>query len=202
VATATAVEQEFPHGGQGQHGRPNMVSIGTVVWLSSELMFFAALFAIYFTLRSVATVWPPEDVHLNIPLTLPNALLLIASSFVCQAGVFAAERGDVHKLRRYFTITLIMGTIFVLVQLYEYVELILEGMTISAHAYGSGFYLLTGFHALHVTGGLVAFLYILGRTYAGRYTPEKATSAIVVSYYWHFVDVVWVGLYATIYLIQ
>ncbi|MGE5763538.1 MAG: cytochrome c oxidase subunit 3 [Mycobacterium leprae] len=179
-----------------------MVSIGTVVWLSSELMFFAALFAIYFTLRSVATAWPPEDVHLNIALTLPNAILLIASSFVCQVGVFAAERGDVHKLRRWFTATLIMGTIFVMVQLYEYFELIREGVTISTHSYGSAFYLLTGFHGLHVTGGLVAFVLILARTYAGRFTPEKATSAIVVSYYWHFVDVVWIALYTTVYLIQ
>ncbi len=75
-------------------------------------------------------------------------------------------------------------------------------MTIASSAYGSVFYITTGFHALHVTGGLVAFLLLIARTHMGRFTPEKATSAIVVSYYWHFVDVVWIGLFATIFLIK
>jgi len=77
-----------------------------------------------------------------------------------------------------------------------------EGITLSSGSYGSVFYLTTGFHGMHVIGGLVAFVVVLLRSTVGRYSPEKATSAIVVSYYWHFVDVVWVGLYATIYLIK
>jgi cytochrome c oxidase subunit III len=183
--------------------RPNMVSVGTIVWLSSELMFFAALFAMYFTIRSVSDVWPPEDVHLNVPFTAVNATILVLSSVTCQIGVFAAERGDVRRLRRWFVVTLVMGTVFVAGQVYEYVELVHDGMTISAHPYGSVFYLLTGFHGLHVTGGLIAFLLVLGRTLTmRRFTHGQATSAIVVSYYWHFVDVVWVGLYLTIYIIQ
>jgi cytochrome c oxidase subunit III len=85
----------------------------------------------------------------------------------------------------------------------EYATLIKEGITIPSSGYGSMFYLTTGFHALHVTGGLVAFLFVLGRTFlARRFTHEQAVSAIVVSYYWHFVDVVWIGLFATIYLIK
>jgi cytochrome c oxidase subunit 3 len=105
-------------------------------------------------------------------------------------------------MRRWFMLTLIMGTVFVLGQLNEYRELIHEGNTIASSPYGSVFYLTTGFHGLHVTGGLVAFVIVLMRSTVGRYTPEKATSAIVVSYYWHFVDVVWIALYATIYIIQ
>ena len=78
-----------------------------------------------------------------------------------------------------------------------------ENLTLSSSVYGSAFYLTTGFHGLHVTGGLIAFLFILGRTYAARkFGHDQATSAIVVSYYWHFVDVVWIGLFATIYLIK
>ena len=88
-------------------------------------------------------------------------------------------------------------------QLIEYRELIHHGTTLASDAYGSVFYLTTGFHGMHVTGGLIAFLLVLGRTYAAkRWTHEQATSAIVVSYYWHFVDVVWIGLFATIYLIR
>jgi len=183
--------------------RPNIVSVGTIVWLSSELMFFAALFAIYFTLRSVTDVWPPADVPLNLPFSALNTTVLVLSSVTCQLGVFAAERGDVVRLRRWFVITFLMGAFFIGGQVYEYTELIREGTTLSAHPYGSAFYLTTGFHGLHVTGGLVAFLLVLGRTYAARrFTHQQATSAIVVSYYWHFVDVVWIGLFATIYLIQ
>jgi cytochrome c oxidase subunit 3 len=106
-------------------------------------------------------------------------------------------------LREWFVLTFIMGAIFIGGQAFEYAELVAEGVTIPSSAYGSIFYLATGFHGLHVTGGLVAFLFVLLRTYlARRFTHEQAVSAIVVSYYWHFVDVVWVGLFATIYLIQ
>ena len=84
-----------------------------------------------------------------------------------------------------------MGAIFIGGQVTEYAELVHKGLTLSSSAYGSGFYLTTGFHGLHVTGGLIAFLFVLGRTYAAkRFTHEQATSAVVVSYYWHFVDVV------------
>ncbi len=125
------------------------------------------------------------------------------SSVTCQFGVFAAENGNVYGLRRWFTITFVMGLAFVLGQGYEYIELVHDGTTISSSTYGSVFYLTTGFHGLHVTGGLIAFLLVLGRTYMARkFTHEQAVSAIVVSYYWHFVDVVWIGLFATIYLIQ
>jgi len=180
-----------------------MVSVGTIIWLGSELMFFAALFAIYFTLRSVTDPWPPDDVHFNMPFAVTNTLVLVASSITCQAGVFAAERGEVAKLRTWFVITFVMGSFFVAGQVYEYASLVAEGMTITTHPYGSAFYVATGFHGLHVTGGLLAFLLVLGRTYlAPRFTHNQAVSAIVVSYYWHFVDVVWIALFGAIYLLQ
>jgi cytochrome c oxidase subunit 3 len=117
--------------------------------------------------------------------------------------VFAAENGNVYGLRRWFTITFVMGLVFVLGQANEYRILVTEhATTISSSTYGSVFYLTTGFHALHVIGGLVAFVFLLIRSTMGRFTPAQATAAIVVSYYWHFVDVVWVGLFATIYLIR
>ncbi|ANW20560.1 aa3-type cytochrome oxidase subunit III [Streptomyces clavuligerus] len=202
VATATTVETGHAH---PSVNRPNLVSVGTIIWLSSELMFFAALFAMYFTLRSVtgAEYWSSRADLLNFPFSMTNTTILVLSSLTCQLGVFAAERGDVKKLRTWFIITFVMGAIFVGGQVYEYTELVQHGVTLSSDPYGSVFYLTTGFHGLHVTGGLIAFLLVLGRTYAARrFTHEQATSAIVVSYYWHFVDVVWIGLFATIYLIK
>jgi cytochrome c oxidase subunit III len=185
--------------------RPNLVSVGTVVWLSSELMFFAGLFAIYFTVRAQhppGELWPPEPTHLNFPYALVVSIILVASSFTCQFGVFAAERGDVFGLRRWYLLTLVMGTVFVLGQAYEYYELVHSGTTIASSAYGTVFYLTTGFHGLHVIGGLVAFVFLLIRTKLSKFTPQQATAAIVVSYYWHFVDVVWIGLFAVIYIIR
>ncbi|MEV4976334.1 aa3-type cytochrome oxidase subunit III [Streptomyces scopuliridis] len=203
VATATTVETGHAH---PSVNRPNLTSVGTIIWLSSELMFFAALFAMYFTLRSVmgAEYWKEMAHALNIPFSATNTTILVLSSLTCQLGVFAAERGDVKKLRTWFVVTFVMGAIFIGGQVFEYTELVkVEGISLSSDPYGSVFYLTTGFHGLHVTGGLIAFLFVLGRTYAAkRFTHEQATAAIVVSYYWHFVDVVWIGLFATIYLIK
>jgi cytochrome c oxidase subunit III len=185
--------------------RPNLVSIGTIIWLSSELMFFAGLFAIYFTARAQnppTETWPPHPTELNVPYALVVTIILVASSFTCQFGVFAAERGDVFGLRRWYLLTLVMGAAFVLGQANEYRGLIEEGTTLSSSAYGTVFYMATGFHALHVTGGLFAFVFLLIRTKLSKFTPAQATAAIVVSYYWHFVDVVWVGLFAVIYFIR
>ena len=114
-------------------------------------------------------------------------------------SLLQVNRWGMHE---WTTLTFLMGAAFIGGQVYEYAELIGHGVAINSHPYGSVFYLTTGFHGLHVIGGLVAFVFVLLRSMVGRYTPEKATSAIVVSYYWHFVDVVWVGLFATIYLIK
>ena len=198
--------------------RPSLVSVGTIVWLSSELMFFAALFAMYFTVRSVdkglGQAWPP--VKLDIPLATTNTLVLLASSVTCQMGVFAIERGQIRRtasifkpmrwgLREWYVLTFLMGLYFDCGQGYEYLfDLIRkQHLTLSSSNYGSVFYLATGFHGLHVAGGLVAFLFLLGRTFAAKkVTHEQQVSAIVVSYYWHFVDVVWIGLFFTIYIIH
>jgi cytochrome c oxidase subunit III len=183
--------------------RPNLVSIGTIVWLASELMFFAGLFAMYFTVRAAHPGdWPMEPTELNVPYALVVTIFLVTSSVTCQIGVFKAEAGDVFGLRRWFLGTFVLGLIFVLGQANEYRNLVGEGTTLSATGYGSVFYITTGFHGLHVIGGLIAFIFVLARSTMGRYTPAQATAAIVVSYYWHFVDVVWIGLFATIYLIQ
>jgi cytochrome c oxidase subunit III len=212
VATASTIPASRLH---GHHDRPSMVSVGTIIWLSSELMFFAALFASYFTIRSVSPeLWALNTEKLNVPFAAVNTTILVLSSLTCQLGVFAAERGQVGRsgsvfkvsgwgLREWFVLTYIMGAVFIAGQATEYASLIKEDVTIPASGYGTMFYLTTGFHGLHVTGGLIAFLFVLGRTFvAKRFTHEQAVSAIVVSYYWHFVDVVWIGLFATIYLIK
>jgi cytochrome c oxidase subunit 3 len=212
VATATTIPASRLH---GHHDRPSMVAVGTIIWLSSELMFFAALFASYFTIRAVSPeLWAEQTQLLDVPFAAVNTTILVLSSLTCQLGVFAAEQGRPGRtgslanirgwgLREWFILTYIMGAIFIAGQAVEYATLAQEDMTLSSDAYGSMFFLTTGFHGIHVTGGLIAFLFVLGRTFvAKRFTHEQAVSAIVVSYYWHFVDVVWIALFATIYLVQ
>ncbi len=191
------------------------MAIGTVVWLASELMFFAGLFAMYFTLRaSRPDIWEDNVHKLNVTFALINTIILVLSSVACQMGVFAAEQlkprrtGSLLNIKawgmaEWFVLTFIMGAIFVAGQAYEYATLVSEGVTIASSAYGSAFYITTGFHALHVTAGLVAFLLIIGRAYvAKRFGHYEATSAIVVSYYWHFVDVVWIALFFVVYFVK
>ncbi len=191
--------------------RPSVVAVGTIVWLGSEVMFFAGLFAIYFTLRSTSPgLWAFETSKLDVLYAGINTTILLLSSFACQFGVWAAERGQVRATSwrnwgvvEWFFLTYAMGAVFVIGQVYEYANLVSEHISISSNQYGSAFYITTGFHALHVTGGLVAFLLVIGRFFSvNKFTHRETTSAIVVSYYWHFVDVVWIGLFLVIYVLK
>ncbi|GGL06507.1 putative cytochrome c oxidase subunit 3 [Salinibacterium xinjiangense] len=195
--------------------RPNVVAVGTIVWLGSEVMFFAGLFAIYFTLKSTSPgLWAEETAKLNVTYAAINTIVLVLSSFTCQAGVFAAERLQARRtgtlgqfwkwgMVEWFYLTYAMGATFVAGQVYEYAMLVSEHVTLQSDSYGSAFYITTGFHGLHVTGGLIAFLLVIGRAFAVKnFGHKEATSAIVVSYYWHFVDVVWIGLFMVIYILK
>src|SRR3954464_15927178 len=159
VATAsTTIPASRLH---GHHDRPSMVSVGTIIWLSSELMFFAALFASYFTIRSVSPVlWAQNTEHLNVTFAAVNTTILVLSSATCQLGVFAAERGQVGRsgsdvrvkgwgLRGAFGLSHTMGAVFIAGQATEYAALVHECITLSSSAYGSMFCLTTGLHGLH-----------------------------------------------------
>ncbi|MDO5698859.1 MAG: heme-copper oxidase subunit III [Dermatophilus congolensis] len=192
-----------------------MAAVGTIVWLSSELMFFAGMFAIYFSIRAVRPdLWAEETAKLNVPFAAANTMVLVISSIWCQLGVFKAEQGigsrqgsiwQIGKwgMREWYVLTYIFGGVFVAGQVFEYAELWAHGIALNSNAYASAFYLTTGFHAIHVIGGLIAFLLIIGRSMtAKQFTHRQATGAIVTSYYWHFVDVVWIALFAAIYLLR
>ena len=176
-------------------------------------MFFAALFAMYFSLRTASPeLWAAETAKLNVPFALTNTLILVASSFTAQFGVFAAERMQPRAtglspfkwgMVEWFLVSYVLGAIFVSGQVWEYATLISENVALDSNSYASSFYLTTGFHALHVTGGLIAMLLVVARTFASRkFGHAEATSSFVVSYYWHFVDVVWIGVFLIIYVLK
>ncbi len=201
-------------------GRPDTVAVGTMVWLASELMFFSALFAAYFWIRNATneqavngvTLWSENTQHLDVVFASINTSILVLSSVTCQLGANAAERGRVTGswlnplkwgLREAFVVTFVLGSMFIAGQLWEYFTIFGEGFQISTNVYWSAFFLATGFHGLHVLGGLVAFLFLLARSYMSvTHTHEQIVTAHVVSYYWHFVDVVWVVLFGVIYILR
>ena len=177
---------------------PSTLGVGVVVWLASELMFFAGLFAAYFTLRSINDPWPPADVELETVRTAVATAVLVASSGAMHVAVVAAARDDRRRAVRWLAITAAMGAVFLANQVLEYAE---ASFQIDDHAYGSIFYLMTGFHGLHVLGGLV-FMGAVALAIAGRSRAPAHETVEVCAYYWHFVDVVWVAMFATVYLLQ
>ena len=182
-----------------------MVSVGTIAFLAQELMFFAGLFAMYFTSRAngmSAGDWDHQTAHLNVAFGVIITLVLLTSSVTSQLGVFAAEKGDVFGLRKWFAVTIGLGVVFLGLVAYEWTEMIMHGVTIQSSVYGSVFYIITGFHMAHVTAGIIAFVVVLLRIAKSKFTPAQATAAMVTSYYWHFVDVVWIGVFTTLYLVQ
>ncbi|OFT73912.1 cytochrome B [Corynebacterium sp. HMSC30G07] len=182
-----------------------MVSVGTIAFLAQELMFFAGLFSMYFVSRAnglTAGDWGNQTAHLNVAFGGIITVVLLTSSVTSQLGVFAAERGDVFGLRKWFGVTIALGFVFLVLVGIEWTEMIHAGVTIQSSVYGSMIYIITGFHMAHVTAGILAFIVVMMRVSKSKFTPAQATAAMATSYYWHFVDVIWVGVFITLYLVQ
>jgi cytochrome c oxidase subunit 3 len=189
-----------PPGPAETRSAPSTLGVGVVVWLASELMFFAGLFAAYFTLRSVNEVWPPGDVELETARTAAATVLLVASSGTMHVAVRAAEGGDRRRAVTWLGITTLLGALFLSNQVAEYAQ---ASFRLDDHAYGSIFYLLTGFHGLHVLGGLV-FMGAVAAVVAGpgRAPAPAHPSVEVCGYYWHFVDAVWLAVFSAVYVLR
>ena len=199
----TAALDERP---ASEHHKPGGISsslLGMVLFIASEVMFFGGLFGAYFTIRSAATQWPPPDTpHLSAPYAAILTTILVASSVTMQFGVWAIRKNNQRRLVLWLAVSLVLGAIFLVLQGLEYANLIEEGMTLSSGVFGSTFYTLTGFHGAHVAGGAAFILIVLLRARSGQFTARYHDTVEMASYYWHFVDVVWIGLFSTIYLLQ
>ena len=199
----TAALQERP---AEEHHKPGGISsslLGMVLFIASEIMFFGGLFGAYFTLRSAAPEWPPPDnPHLSAPYAAVLTAILVTSSVTMQFGVWAIRKNNQRRLILWLGVSLLLGATFLAMQALEYANLIREGMTLSSGVFGSTFYTLTGFHGAHVAGGAAFILIVLLRARSGQFTARYHDTVEMASYYWHFVDVVWIGLFSTIYLLQ
>jgi cytochrome c oxidase subunit III len=179
--------------------RTSTILFGTILFLASELLFFGGLFAAYYSLRAETEPWPPSDVELSVGLVSAATALLVASSFTMQAALRAGERRRPEAMRRWILASMGLGAAFLAIQGWDYAHLPFD---VSSHAYGTMFYAMTGFHGLHVAAGLVLMAVVLGRMGQGADRDGNLDGAHAVGYYWHFVDVVWLALFSTIYLVR
>lgn len=172
---------------------------GVIVFLASDVMLFAPFFAAYFLLRAGNQPWPPEGVELATARAAIFTAVLVASSFTLVASDHAAERSDAPGQRRWLLFTIALGAGFLANQLAEYATL---PFSADDHPYGSAYWLLTGLHSAHVTTGLVAMALLFVRSARSRSPAAIATWTGGVSLFWHLVDVIWLFVFATIWIIR
>ncbi|HKX19248.1 MAG TPA: cytochrome c oxidase subunit 3 [bacterium] len=183
--------------------RPAPLVLGMVLFIASETMFFGALFGAYFTLRSEAARWPPAGVHLDLLEMGIATAILLGSSIPAHLAEQAIHAGQFGPAVRRLVLTSAMGLAFLGLKLHDWAT---AGFTVASHAYGTIFFTLTGFHALHMVVGIILLLGLAVKVGAGTYRPgdprARTGGPEAVIYYWHFVDGVWIAVFSTIWLIR
>lgn len=175
--------------------------LGMWIFLSSEVMFFAGLIGSYIVLRLGSETWPAPGSILSTPILGVNTFVLICSSLTMALGLAAIERGDVAILRRRLLQTIVLGCTFLTIKIWDYTHLVHEGFTISKDLFGSFYYMLTGFHGLHVFGGIVTLAIMWVRAGRGHFSAASHEAIECTGLYWHFVDLVWIILFAILCLV-
>jgi cytochrome c oxidase subunit 3 len=196
------IEENHHHAATVDHheAHPDHRLFGLVVFLIAEGMIFVGMFGAYLAFRSTLAVWPPAGTP-ELELLLPgvNTVNLIASSFVMHNADTAIKKNDEKGMRSWLAITAAMGAVFLVGQVYEYTHL---EFGLTTNLFASTFYVLTGFHGLHVTIGVLAILAVLWRSGTpGHYSNQKHFGIQATELYWHFVDVIWIILFGLLYLL-
>jgi cytochrome c oxidase subunit III len=201
IAIASEQEAVEQVGHHGHHGHPDHRMFGLYIFLVSDSMTFLGFFAALLIYRAIMPVWPPEgmpEFELLIPLI--NTSILVASSFVMHEGQKALKQDNVKGLQKWFGITAAMGAVFLAGQVYEYSH---AEFSLTTNLLASCFYVLTGFHGLHVMTGVLLILCVLWRSrQAGHYSSNSHFGVEAAEIYWHFVDVIWLVLFVLVYLIN
>jgi cytochrome c oxidase subunit 3 len=178
---------------------PDLRVWGLVTFLASESLMFGGFFATYLLLRGGAAQWPPEGTEVELLVPAINTIILVSSSFVIHMGDTAIKKNDVSGLRLWYIVTAVMGAIFLGGQVYEYKTL---GYGLATNVFSNCFYLMTGFHGLHVFVGLLLILGVLWRSRRdGHYSNTKHIGVEMAEIYWHFVDIIWIILFTLLYIL-
>jgi cytochrome c oxidase subunit 3 len=189
--TATSTVHEEAH--------PDFRVLGLLTFLASESLMFGGFFATYLILRSGAAIWPPAGTEVELFLPTINTIILVSSSFVIHQGDTAIKKNDLFGMRLWYVITALMGATFLGGQIYEYLHL---GYGLRTNVFSNCFYLMTGFHGLHVFVGLLLILGVLWRSRReGHYCATKHIGVEMAEIYWHFVDIIWMILFTLLYIL-
>jgi cytochrome c oxidase subunit 3/cytochrome o ubiquinol oxidase subunit 3 len=176
--------------------------MGMWAFLGSDCMFFGSLIGTYLAYKGKSLSGPgPHDVF-DIPLTSYSAALLLASSLTMVLALANLQHNRVKSAARWLLVTALLGLHFVLNQVYEFTTFVLHhGLKLSTNLFGSSFFVLTGFHGAHVTGGVIWLLILVGLAWRGQLDARDYTKVEIAGLYWHFVDIVWIAIFTVIYLI-
>ncbi|MBP5974156.1 heme-copper oxidase subunit III [Brasilonema sp. CT11] len=192
IATSTSTEHHHEE-------HPDLRVLGLLVFLASESLMFGGFFASYLFFRGITEVWPPEGTEVELLLPAINTIILVSSSFVIHLGDTAIKKNDVQGMQKWYKITAIMGAIFLVGQVIEYLSL---GYGLTTNVFSNCFYLMTGFHGLHVLVGVLLILGVVWRSRrSGHYSDTKHTGIAMAEIYWHFVDIIWIILFTLLYIL-
>jgi cytochrome c oxidase subunit 3 len=184
-----------------QSSRVDARTLGMFLFIASEIMLFGSFFTVYFFVRVVnpdADPWPLPPFHLPVFVAGVNTAILLTSSFTMHWALQSIKRGNRFGLQAGLSLTFLMGLTFLLTQIREYSRI---GFTPHDGAFGSVFFGLTGLHGAHVFVGLNLLLFATIRSFRGHYSPEHHHGVEIPGIYWHFVDVMWIVVYTTVYIL-
>jgi cytochrome c oxidase subunit 3/cytochrome o ubiquinol oxidase subunit 3 len=195
---------DVAHAGHAEHetstGLPS-TKLAMWMFLASECLLFGALITTYVLYRGASEVGPyPADVF-DIPYTSVSSFVLLASSLTMVLALAAAQHRDFARMRLWLLATAMLGLTFVGGQVYEFTAFYREGLAITTNLFGTTFFVLTGFHGVHVTVGILMLLSLVGLSFADRLPDEPAFPVEMIGLYWHFVDIVWIVIFTVVYLI-
>jgi cytochrome c oxidase subunit III len=183
----------------GHEEHPDLRVWGLLTFLASESLMFGGFFATYLFFRSTTPVWPPEGSEVELLVPTINTIILVSSSFVIHFGDTAIKKNNLKGMQLWYGITALMGAIFLGGQVYEYSTL---GYGLTTNVFANCFYIMTGFHGLHVFVGLLLILRVLWRSRRpGEYSATNHTFIEMTEIYWHFVDIIWIVLFTLVYVL-
>ena len=189
------------HAPRADIGNLTLSQLGMISFLVSEVSFFSTLLVAYVTFIGKDQVGPTPAEALSLPLALVSTVFLLSSSFTIWRAEKSLHHGGRAGFHRWWAATIMLGAIFLAGTAYEWSEMIgVHGLTISTNLFGTTYFTLVGFHALHVTCGVVAMAIVLGLSLRGQVKSEPGGGVELVSWYWHFVDVVWIVVFSVVYL--
>ena len=182
-----------------QSSRVDARTLGMFLFIASEVMLFGSFFAAYFFVRVAnGTPWPTPGYELPVFVAGVNTIILVTSSFTMHWALQAIKRGNRSGLKAGLTLTFLLGFTFLLTQLLEYSRV---GFAPYTNAFGTIFYCLTGLHGAHVLVGLTLLLMATVRSFRGHYSPDEHLGVEIPGIYWHFVDIMWIVVYTTVYIL-